>query len=764
MGTRANHGQYSFNAGEWSPFMLGRQDLENYLSSSFVTFNFIPMVQGGITRRPGTLFLKTTKFGGTRESRLIRFEFGVTQAYMLEFGHEYIRFFTNGGILAETGQTPTAITQANPGVMTIGTHGYSDGDRLHLAGIGGMTQLEGQEVIVANSTTNTFELQDIYGNNLDTSGYDAFTSGGTASKIIEITTTYEEADLDEIRVTQSADVLYIFHPDFKPRKLVRETATSWTLSEVDFFDGPYGPLNEESTTLQPSGTAGSITITASAVDGINDGDGFISTDVGRLIRIEHSGTWGYAEITAITSTTEVDADVVADFGASTASDTWRLGLFSDTTGFPANGTFYEDRLFVAGSALAPQRLDGSRSGRYENFRPTETDGTVADDHAVGFTLASARVNRVRWMEGDEKGLLVGTAGAEWIIRPSLLSEALSPTNINANQTTVYGSANIAAERIGDSILYVQRSKLKVRELTYVFEKDGFRSPDMSTLAEHITLPSVTEIAHAQNPQSILWATRSDGVLLGFTYERDHGVLAWHRHELGGVSAADGTITEVESVAVVPSPDGTVDDVYLIVKRYINGQTERYVEQLTDIWAVFDEQTLAFHVDAGITVTDAGGFTEITGLWHLEGESVTIFADGAAHADKTVTNGKVTLDRETFIASVGKGYNSDVELMPIEVPLQEGTAQGLFKKISRISFWLVDTLGLKYGPDENTLTEILFSRWGDTYGDATPLFTGVARVGFEGDHDRLGQVYVRADGAFPCNLLSVQSQVKVEEDS
>lgn len=762
---RENHGQYSFNAGEWSPYLLGRQDLENYNNSSFINQNFIPMTQGGLTRRPGSLFLKTSKFGGDRECKLFRFEFGVEQTYMLEFGHLYIRFFTNNSILTSSSKTITAITEADPGVITATGHGFSNGDRIHLSGIGGMTQLEGREVIVANKTANTFEIQDIYGNDIDTSGYDSFTSGGTASAILEIVTQYEEADLDEVRTTQSADVLYIFHPDIKPHKLIRNTATSWTLSEVDLFDGPYDDINDTDTTLNPSGTTGSVTITASATEGINDGDGFLSTDVGRLVRLGHSGSWGYGEITAVNSTTEVDVDVITDFDAATATEDWRLGLFSDTTGFPATGTFYENRLFVGGAALSPQRIDGSRSNRYENFRPTDTDGTVADDHAVGFTLASERVNTIRWMSGDEKGMLVGTSGGEWIVRPSLLAEALTPTNISAKNATQYGSAGIEAERAGDAILFVQRSQRKLREMLYVFERDGFRSPDMTVLAQHITLPTITETAYQQDPQSILWVVRSDGVLLGFTYERDHGVLAWHRHELGGFTdALQTSAAEVESVAVVPSQDGTRDEVYLSVKRKINGQDERYIELMTEIWEVFDEQTLAFHVDSGITVTDAGGFTVVDGLWHLEGETVRVFADGAAHPDRTVSNGKITLVRETFIASVGFGFQSDAELMPIEAGSQEGTAQGMLKSIKRIGFWLVDTLGIKYGPDEDNLDEILFSRWGDTYGDAVPLFTGVARVTFQPKHDRLGQVYVRADGAFPCNLLSVQSQVKTEHDS
>jgi hypothetical protein len=231
---------------------------------------------------------------------------------------------------------------------------------------------------------------------------------------------------------------------------------------------------------------------------------------------------------------------------------WRLGLYNDTDGWPAVATFFEDRLILGGSPSAPQRIDGSKTGEYTSsfvsFAPTvPEDGVVAASNAISATLNSNDVQVIRWMVDDEKGLLVGTTRAEWIVRAATTGEALSPTNISAKASTKYGSSNVAALRAGKAALYVQRAGRKVRELAYVYELDGFRSPDMTVLAEHVTKAStaatsgIKEMTFQQEPQSLVWAVRNDGTLLGFTYERDQKVLGWHRHQLGGYSDAGHTV-------------------------------------------------------------------------------------------------------------------------------------------------------------------------------------------------------------------------------
>jgi hypothetical protein len=290
------------------------------------------------------------------------------------------------------------------------------------------------------------------------------------------------------------------------------------------------------------------------------------------------------------------------------------------------------------------------------------------------------------------------------------------------------------------------------------------TPDLAQLSEHITSPSITELAYQEQPQAIVWAVRSDGVLLGMTYDRDAGVVAWHRHELGGSSTADGlTIPLVTSMAVVVDPTETRDELYLIVNRYINGGTKQYIEYMSNIWAAGDVQEDAFYVDSGTTSLTAST-TTVTGLLNHEGETLAAYVDGTRQPNVVVTNGTATLTTAGTIKTLGYSYTSDGQTMPLDGGSQDGSAQSKTKKISRLGIWLLDTLGLKYGPDADTLTELIVRKWGDAYGTATPLFTGVVRERFEGDYDKLGQVYWRADGPFPANVLAVMPQFEVSDDS
>ena len=683
---RASPSQNAVTAGELSPLAYGRQDIQKYSSALATCLNAFVLVQGPWTRRPGTRYINTTKDSGTKRSVLIPFQFSVEQAYVLEFGNQYIRFFTNQGRLENPPGTP-----------------------------------------------------------------------------VEVATNYLEADLFNIRFTQSADVLYLLHPSYPPAKLLRNSATSWTIQNISFLDGPYLNTNRTTTTLTPSATTGSINITASSTTGINNNLGWLTTDVGRLVRIKHSSTWGYAIITSRTSSTVVVATVLSSLGGVSATLDWRLGLWSDTTGYPACGTFFEDRLFLAGADEAPQRVDGSKSGDYENFAPTDTAGVIADDNAIAVTLNSNTVNVIRWLMDDEKGLLAGTAGGEWIIRPSAINEALTPFNAVGKQSTGFGSANIQPMRSGKVVLYLQRAARKLRELAFVFEVDGFRAPDMTLLSEHLTRPSIVQMAYQQQPQSILWLVRTDGVLLGFSYERDQDVTAWHKHVLGGPGTSGNAPAVVESVAVIPSPDGTRDEAWLIVKRWVNGAQRRYVELLTKVWEIGDLQADSFFVDSGLSYDGLPTVT-LSGLDHLIGEQVTILADGAVHPPRTVSGGgTITLDHAASKVHAGYAYNSDGQTLPIEAGAADGTAQGKTKRIHRVAFWLMDTLGLLFGPGPDFLTRLIVRKWGENYGDPPSLFTGVVRERFEGEYQLTGQVFWRADQPLPATLLSVMPGVSTQDD-
>lgn len=598
--------QGNFNGGEFSPYLYGRVDADRYKAGLALCKNWLPTIQGGLTRRPGTKFVASVKTP-SKKTRLQAFEFSVTQAYMLEFGDQYIRFFKDNAQITNASTAITGATQANPVVITSNAHGLSNGDRVVITGVLGMTQLNNREFTVAGATANTFELSGING-----TGFSAYTSGGSVAKIYEISSPYLEADLFQLKFTQSADVLYITHPSYQPRKLTRTGHTSWTLSTITFIDGPYLGTNNTGTgtstaTISASSASGATVLTASSAL-------FTANDVGRLVRLLLGGVWGYVKIDSFTSTTVVNATVQGpNLGGTGATGSWRLGVWSDLMGWPSCVTFHEDRLFFGGANAYPQRLDGSNSSDYENFKPTDVDGTVKASNAVAFSFNANDVNVVRWLISDEKGLIAGTVGGEWIVRPSSQSEALSPTNITAKRSTSYGSANIQPVQVGKAAVFVQRAGRKVRDISYYYDVDGFRAPNLTELAEHITSPGLVQLAHQKEPQSFMWGVRSDGVVTAMTYERDLDSLrvGWSRQVLGGYSDAANTDAVVESAAVIPSTDGSRSEVWFVVKRYINGATVRYIDYLTRLFEDEVEQKDAFFVDSGLTYDDPKTITNIT---------------------------------------------------------------------------------------------------------------------------------------------------------
>jgi hypothetical protein len=466
-----------------------------------------------------------------------------------------------------------------------------------------MTELNGKYYKIKNKSTHTFELTDIDDDNINSSGFTTYGSAGTAARVYTIATTYETAKIFDIQFAQSADVLYLAHPSYPPKKISRTAHTTWTIEDVVYTDGPYQDENLTTTTLTPNATTGSAkTITASAVTGINGGAGFAATDVGRLISIGHqaaawaastsyavgvvkrnsgnvyecikAGTsagsggpsgegdeivdnnvtwkflrdggiqWGYATVTGFTNTTVVVVTVNATFGGTSGETKWRLGAWSGTSGYPAAVAFYEQRLFWAGSTEQPQTLWGSKSGDYENHTP----GTLDDDPVI-YTLATDQVNAVRWLSPG-KVMAVGTVGGEFVISGSTTADPLTPTNVRVVREGTRGSHTHKPVRVDNTVIFIQRQQRKLREFTYAFESDSYQSPDLTILSPQVAKGGISEIAYQQEPNTTIWGVKADGQLVGLTYLRDQQVIAWHRHKIGGVSGACTiTVSDYENIAV-----------------------------------------------------------------------------------------------------------------------------------------------------------------------------------------------------------------------
>lgn len=445
--------------------------------------------------------------------------------------------------------------------------------------------------------------------------------------------------------------------------------------------------------------------------------------------------------------------------------------------YPGCVHFHEDRLCFAGAPQLPQRVDMSNTSEYEIFSPSKLlDGTVSDSNAVSFAFNSNTVNAIRWMQTDQHGLICGTAGGVWVAAPSAATGGITPTSISAKQINEYGVIAVPPLHIGKNIISVQLGGRKLRTVTYNFAIDGFEGQDLTPLAEHITVGGFTSLAVQRTPYQILWLTRADGTLVSVSYDSDQDEVAFAAHPLGGVGDADGNPPKVLSVECIPAPDGTRDEVWLAVQRYVNGATVVYVERMSKIWEAGDQvldasgafyryvPSLTSYADAGQRLVSDTEVSTVSGLTWLEGETVSILADGATHADKVVSGGTIALDTPSKDIVVGLKYSSIGKTLPIEAGGADGPAQGKLKRIHKVIFDVYESSGFSTNPrgDAFPLQEIPFRLTNDYMDEPVALRTEAVTVSWEGTYETAGQVEFHGEGLQPLNLSGMSIQLETQD--
>lgn len=471
---------------------------------------------------------------------------------------------------------------------------------------------------------------------------------------------------------------------------------------------------------------------------------------------------GYVTITAYTSSTQVTATVSGDYplpqgviGSGNSTFRWATASFSAIEGYPSKVTFFRERLTLAKG----QQLYFSVSGDFENFARTDTSGNVVADRAIQLTLTSDQTNRIEWLIPTQ-ALLVGTAGAEFSCGENSSSEAFAPANVKVEQQTSEGSRSVKPVRVNFSALFVQRSGRKLKEVYYNFQQNGYVTADMTVLAEHVTLGGLQQLAWHKEPYVAAWAVRGEGTLVGFTFNKEQDVVGWHRHILGGAFA--GGQAMVESVAVIPSPNKDRDDLWMIVKRTINGQTKRFVEWLEREYRTGDAQSGCFYVDAGVTKSNPPNTSTVTGLSYLEGQTVQVLVNGAAHPDRVVTSGQITLQSThaslTRTVQIGLGCPATLQTNRIEAGAQDGTSQGKTKRVNKVVMRFHNTLGGFAGPDASNLDELQFRSSADPMNLPPPLFTGDMLIEWPNGYDFDGFIMVRQVQPLPMTLVALMPQL------
>lgn len=660
--------QSSFVSGELSPRLLGRVDLEKYASGCSELTNFVVLPQGGIQNRPGFRYIASTRSNGV--ARLVPFQFSTTQAYILEFGAGYIRFYADGGQVYSSGTTP-----------------------------------------------------------------------------LQVTTTYTAAELPYLRFAQSADVLYITHPDHAPAMLSRVSSTSFTLSNVSFTWPVFNSENASDVTLTCSGTTGTINIVFSSPSFSDGNAGLTANHVGMYLQVTHNTGSpvtaedpGFMRIATVTSTTAGTATVIEELPTTAAVTTWSEGSFNEVYGYPKLVSFYEDRLVFAANAEFPDRIWLSQTGDYYNF-----EYGTSDNDAIARSINAEQVNSLVWLKSAKK-LHYGTIGGEGHLS-SGDTGALTPTNVTTLSESRYGSPEtVDALLIGNETIFAQRPGKTLRRYSYDYQADSFLGENLSILAEHLTMNyPITEMAYQQEPYGIVWCVRSDGDLLGLTYLPEHKIAAWHHHTTDG---------DFESIATIP---GTTDDeVWVVVKRTIGNSTKRYVECL-DPFFVGDSTEDAFFCDSGLTY-DGASATTISGLDHLAGETVTVLADGANQDDRKVSaTGTITLDYAASVVQVGLPYDSTMTTMPLVLISSDGNVVGKIKRITKATLRFYASHGCKISSDGATWDTVHFP----LVDNEVTLFTGDKEVSFPGGNSTETKIHIKQDLPLPMTLLAILPEIMAE---
>lgn len=664
---KINYIQTNFSAGEISPQIEGRVDIAKYENAASTMKNVLVRVFGGAYRRPGTYLAEVTKLS-TSAVRLMPFQFSTTQAYIIEAGDVYFRFYKDSGILTSTGP-------------------------------------------------------------------------------VEITSNYAAGSLFDIQYAQNADTMYMSHTGHPIRKLTRSSHYLWSLAQVDFTGGPWMPDNsDDDLKIKASTTSGTVAITTSG------GNVFVAGHSGSLLKIGTSN--GYVRLTTITSATSAGGTVITTLQSASATgftNNWAYGSWSVANGFPQAVSFYEQRLYFAGTYSEPQTIWGSVPLDYENFKPGSDD-----DDSVSFTIADNEVNAIRWLSAG-LSMAIGTLGGNFIMKSDTSSGPITPSNINIKKETTFGSSLILPKKIANATLYVQRNNLTIRELAYNFEQDRQLAADVTILSDHITKSGIKDMAYQEAPSGILWCVRNDGEIALMTRLATQDVLAWTRLDTSGSFC---------SVAVIPS--GDEDQVWVATQRstiYSATTTDGYIK-LVEYFKPFilpDAQADGFFVDSGLSYLGTGTYVKtVSGLGHLNSRNVSILGDGAVYPNQMVTGGSITLSKSCSTIHVGLPYTSIIKTPRLEAGSTTDSTQGLIKRVYKSIVRLWRSLGCSIG--NGVTQDIVYFRDSSMSMDEPPsLFTGDKEVQFPIGWNKGAQVYITQTQPLPLNILAIISKVEISNE-
>lgn len=634
---KLNTVQTNFTAGEWSPEMLGRTELPNYGNAAETLENVIVNVQGGAKRRYGLRYVASSK-DSTKLSRVIPFVFSSLDAYIIEMGDLYMRFYKDGARLGAPYEIVTPYTQAMlfdvdfvQGADTmIMTHPSVTPQRLRRFGDTNWSidavpfdPFPFDEIGHSFSASLTLSLATVGAARTVTASSGIFLNGDVGRQIV-----YQGGTL---LITAFTDTSHVTGDITSAFPSVAVPTDVWTLD---------GSPQETITPTVKDPIEVAVTLTAAALNS------WRAADVGKHVRING----GLVKITGFTSALIVTGVIKQVLVAVTAApkNSWSLEatVWSVGNGYPRACTLYQQRLALGGSPAYPQTLWGSSVGAYlDNLLGTN------DADAFAYTLASDQINPIMHL-GSAKVMFALTYEGEFTIKGGI-EKPITPTNVQVESQSAYGSNSIRPVRANKDILFVDQTGLQLLAFTYDASDEDFDADDLTIFAEHISGDGFVDLSYQRKPVPLVFAPRADGQCPTLTLSAKQQVIAWSRQVTDGF---------IESAATIPVAGG--HQTWAVVLRTVNGASVRYIERFDALVST----------DSALTGTSVGGLA----VWpaaHLEGKSIDCVADGRYMGRFTVTAGVFTLPRLAFSIMYGLPFTSTIKLLTPEVQTGEGTAQG-----------------------------------------------------------------------------------------
>lgn len=630
---KASPAQNSFAGGELSPLLEGRQDLDFYPIGCRMMRNFRPLIQGPTRKRGGTRYIAEVK-DSSDQTWLWAFVFSETDAVILEFGDLYVRFYTNRGVI-----------ESSPGVAYEVVSPYAVADLTNADGSFGLSIAQSADVLyithpsyaprTLSRTSNTSWAFATYApsdgpfnpQNTDTTitvKVSAATGSGvtftndaggipmpeanSVGRLIRV----EETDKSAIKPWEGNKVIATVgeNPVNELRRSdgkVYQCATNEVVGggDVEFRTGTIRPIHTEGTESDGDG------------EPLYSGSTLFAEKVGVAWTYLHPG-YGVARIVSMAAGGATGtADLLTRFPASivhpNTSYRWSLGAWYPGS-YPNCVGFHSGRLAFGKG----QRVQLSVADDFSSHAPDEF-GEVLPDSAIDIDIALGQLDQIAWVSSQSDGLLIGTGGGEIALQPITTSQVFGPTNCKFVRQSNYGSRKVAPINAEQAMLFVQAGGEKVREAQFDGAADKFIAIDLTSRSEHITKSGLTWSAYAKNPGSVVYYGRADGKVAALTYQSMEKVRSWSLDSFrGGV---------VECGAVIPSPVAGVDDLYLIVRRTIDGSTVRYVEWLTQPHTSPADPHLHCGLDCSLTYSGAkaGTLTPGTGATVSGSTGVTFTA-------------------------------------------------------------------------------------------------------------------------------------------